>query len=110
MRRPIRGQVALTAVSIVERIRTWLRENAQGVLHKDDQPLEPLFLGSRDTIVLPADIYAEQHRDRPNCSSLARQEAVERFISQNYLAGGVQGQGASFAAAPTFVRQFFTVS
>ena len=53
------GRLRWTAVSIVERVRTWLSETAAGVLHKDDQPLEPLFLGTRDTIVLPPEIYAK---------------------------------------------------
>jgi integrative and conjugative element protein (TIGR02256 family) len=40
-------------VSIVERVRSWLADTANGSLHKSDQPLEQLFLGTRDAIVLP---------------------------------------------------------
>jgi integrative and conjugative element protein (TIGR02256 family) len=40
-------------VSIVERVRSWLADTANGTLHKSDQPLEQLFLGTRDAIVLP---------------------------------------------------------
>lgn len=94
------GRLRWTAVSIVERIRTWLCENAQGVLHKDDQPLEPLFLGARDTIVLPANIYARTAQG-PIQLLIARHDKKpwgEIYIAK-YLAGGVQGQGTSFAAA-----------
>ena len=94
------GRLRWTAVSIVERIRTWLRENAQGVLHKEDQPLEPLFLGVRDTIVLPADIYTRTTQG-PTQLLIARHDKNpwgEIYIAK-YLAGGVQGQGSSFAAA-----------
>jgi Prokaryotic E2 family A len=43
------------SISIVERVRVWMSDTARGVLHKEDQPLEPVFLGTRNTIVLPAD-------------------------------------------------------
>uniref|UniRef100_A0A372IJP3 Thiamine biosynthesis protein ThiF n=1 Tax=Paracidobacterium acidisoli TaxID=2303751 RepID=A0A372IJP3_9BACT len=97
------GQLRWTAVSIVERIRTWLSETAQGALHKDDQPLEPLFLGTRDTIVLPADIYAKTALG-PTQLLIARVDRKpwgEIYIAR-YLAGGVQGQGAAFVAATYF--------
>lgn len=37
----------------VERIRWWLTGTADGTLHPDDQPLEPLLLGSPARLVLP---------------------------------------------------------
>ena len=40
-------------VSIVERVRSWLADTSKGTLHRSDQPLEQLFLGTRDAIVLP---------------------------------------------------------
>jgi integrative and conjugative element protein (TIGR02256 family) len=94
------GRLRWTAVSIVERIRTWLSETAQGALHKDDQPLEPLFLGTRDTIVLPADIYAKTALG-PTELLIARSDRKpwgEIYIA-SYLAGGVRGQGTAFIAA-----------
>jgi len=53
------AQVSLrwTAAAFVERIRHWLAETARGTLHQEDQPLEPLILGSRYTIVLPPDLF-----------------------------------------------------
>jgi len=94
------GRLRWTAVSIVERIRTWLSETAQGALHKDDQPLEPLFLGTRDTIVLPADIYAKtaQGPTQLLISRVDRKPWGEIYIAR-YLAGGAQGQGTGFIAA-----------
>jgi Prokaryotic E2 family A/ThiF family/Prokaryotic homologs of the JAB domain len=97
------GRLRWTAVSIVERIRTWLSETAQGTLHKDDQPLEPLFLGTRDTIVLPADIYTKTGLE-PTQLLIARADRKpwgEIYIAR-YLAGGVQGQGTAFVAATYF--------
>lgn len=94
------GRLRWTVVSIVERIRTWLSETAQGSLHKDDQPLEPLFLGTRDTIVLPADLYAKtaQGPTQLLISRADRKPWGEIYIAR-YLAGGAQGQGTGFIAA-----------
>lgn len=47
-----------TAPGFIERVRDWLRETAAGTLHGEDQPLEPLFIGSFWPIVIPADIFA----------------------------------------------------
>jgi hypothetical protein len=96
----LEGRFRWTSISIVERIRTWLSETAQGVLHKDDQPLEPLFLGTRDTIVLPSDIYARTKLG-PTQLLISRDERKpwgEIYIAR-YLASGTQGQGTGFIAA-----------
>ncbi len=50
-----------TAASFVGRVRDWLALTARGELHADDQPLEPLLLGSPWSLVLP-----------PTCSRIAR--------------------------------------
>jgi len=94
------GRLRWTAVSIVERIRVWLSETAPGVLHKDDQPLEPLFLGTRDTVVLPADIYAKTALGptQLQISRADRKPWGEIYIAR-YLAGGALGQGTGFIAA-----------
>lgn len=47
-----------TPPRFIERIRTWLRDTASGTLHGDDQPLEPLFLGSGERIILPTSLYS----------------------------------------------------
>lgn len=45
-----------TPVRFIERIRFWFAETARGSLHKDDQPLEPLIVGSGYQIVVPHDL------------------------------------------------------
>jgi len=94
------GQLRWTAVSIVERIRIWLSDSAHGVLHKDDQPLEPLFLGTRDTIVLPPDIYAKTMLGPTQLQiSHAGWKPWGDIYIARYLGGGALGQGTSFIAA-----------
>jgi hypothetical protein len=48
-----------TAASFVGRVRNWLALTARGKLHADDQPLEPLLLGSPWSLVLPPDLFEE---------------------------------------------------
>jgi integrative and conjugative element protein (TIGR02256 family) len=47
-----------TAVKIVERIRFWLRESSRSNLHGPDQPLEPVFVGRYESLILPTDIFS----------------------------------------------------
>jgi hypothetical protein len=47
-----------TPARFVERIRYWLAETVKGTLHKDDQPLEPLIVGSGYQIVVPHDLFS----------------------------------------------------
>jgi integrative and conjugative element protein (TIGR02256 family) len=54
-----------TAVSVVARVREWLRDTAAGTLHGEDQPLEPIFLGTRGSVVLPPDIFAAELGPEP---------------------------------------------
>lgn len=53
------SEVALrwTPARFVERIRHWLAETATGVLHQQDQPLEPVLLGNGLNIILPPDLF-----------------------------------------------------
>lgn len=94
------GRLSWAAVSIVERIRVWLSETAQGVLHKGDQPLEPFFLGTRDTIVLPTDIYAKAALGpvQLHISRTDLQPWGDIYISRA-LPSGAQGLGAEFITA-----------
>lgn len=48
-----------TSIAFVERIREWLARTARGELHAEDQPLEPLLIGSPITLVLPSDLFDE---------------------------------------------------
>lgn len=54
-----------TAVSFVRRLREWLALTARGELHADDQPLEPLLLGSPWSLVLPPDLFDDNSNARP---------------------------------------------
>jgi len=49
-------QLRWTAAAFIQRIRDWLALTAEGKLHADDQPLEPILLGKFNTIVLPSDL------------------------------------------------------
>ena len=54
-----------TAPTFVENIRHWLASAAKGTLHAEDQPLEPLLLGSEEFLVLPHDLFAETVDSEP---------------------------------------------
>jgi len=43
----------LSPVMLIERTRWWLRETAHGRLHGEDQPLDPVFGGVAETVILP---------------------------------------------------------
>jgi hypothetical protein len=40
------------ATAFLERIRDWLKETADGTLHKEDQPLEPFFISTAGSLIL----------------------------------------------------------
>lgn len=41
------------------RIQWWLAETANGTLHRDDQPVEPIYFSSRFALVLPEDFESQ---------------------------------------------------
>jgi len=51
-------KLAWTAPRIVERIRFWLRETSRGTLHAPDQPVERLFAGRYESLVLPPSLFS----------------------------------------------------
>jgi hypothetical protein len=53
-----------TSVSFIERIRQWFALTARGELHADDQPLEPLLIGSPLSLVLASDLF-DEHSESP---------------------------------------------
>ncbi len=89
-----------TSVSIVERVRSWLGDTASGTLHRADQPLEPLFLGTRDTIVLPADIYSrtQQGPEKLQIAFMDRQPWGDVYLAK-HIEAGAQVPGGKFIAA-----------
>jgi hypothetical protein len=42
-----------TPPTFIERIRQWMADTATGTLHRNDQPLEPLLLGTSYRLVIP---------------------------------------------------------
>ena len=54
-----------TGSAFVENIRFWLASTAKGTLHAEDQPLEPLLLGSKEFLVLPHDLFAKTIDSEP---------------------------------------------
>jgi len=53
-------KVRWTPHRFIARIREWLSLTAQGILHQDDQPLEPLLLACSGHVVLPHDLLVSQ--------------------------------------------------
>lgn len=52
-----------TPSGFLERIREWLARTADGSLHPEDQPLEPLLLLGNWRLILPSDFSAPEKRD-----------------------------------------------
>lgn len=50
-------KIRWTARWFVESIRNWLARTAEGRLHQQDQPLEPLLSGFPTKIILPSDLF-----------------------------------------------------
>ena len=48
-----------TGTTFVEDIRQWLSLTAKGRLHAEDQPLEPLLVGSEGELILPSDLFTK---------------------------------------------------
>lgn len=51
------ARLTWTPPAFIERVRDWLARTARGGLHADDQPLEPLLLPTRYTLVLPPGLF-----------------------------------------------------
>jgi len=52
-------RLSWTPVRFLERIRMWFRDTARGVLHRDDQPLEPILMPGPRRLVVPADLFSQ---------------------------------------------------
>lgn len=48
-----------TPLRFLERIREWLALTAKGILHGEDQPLEPLLIGASGQIVIPVELFVQ---------------------------------------------------
>ncbi len=49
----------------VERIRYWFSKTAEGTLHQQDQPLEPVLLGPAAPLIVPSDLGLPTAPNRP---------------------------------------------
>ncbi len=62
----------LTSQALIERIRDWFARTAQGELHQDGQPVEPLIPATSNTLILPPSlpsagwhiVYSVEHAGR----------------------------------------------
>lgn len=54
-----------TGAVFLEEIRDWLALTAKGKLHVEDQPLEPLLVGSEGALILPSDLFTTSTDSEP---------------------------------------------
>ena len=80
-----------TAAKFVRRLQGWLSRTARGDVHEDDQPLERLFLGTTERIVLPSTLYHTEATSVP-----------ERLLV--YHAGETRGQPTFVAVQPEYAQ------
>lgn len=88
-----------TPVRFIERIRFWFAETARGSLHKEDQPLEPLIVGSGYQIVVPHDLFTQAGAAdvQPLVVRLARDGEKSRLLLATRPTGR-ETRGVPFAA------------
>ncbi|MHB8843314.1 MAG: Mov34/MPN/PAD-1 family protein [Nitrospirota bacterium] len=67
-----------TAQRFVERVRQWLALTARGLLHDEDQPLEPLLSGYLGVIILPPEVLDSS--STPQRLYLVATEMAERLF------------------------------
>ena len=58
-------KLRLTGATFLENIRNWLALTAKGTLHAEDQPLEPLLLGSLGELIFPSDFFTRTADSEP---------------------------------------------
>lgn len=75
-------QLSWTPAAFLGRIREWLARTARGELHAEDQPLEPLLIGSPWSIVLPSDLF---EREEERAFQIAVQGYVEDGLRNRLL-------------------------
>ena len=99
-----------TAFAFVERIRTWLARTAKGLLHEQDQPLEPLLMDPAEDLILPANLFeTEQLADSEPLKVRAIQIAPQKwtYIAEHWpeSAGGPKEGSRFIATAVTCAPQ-----
>ena len=97
-------KLRFTGAAFVENIRHWLALTAKGTLHAEDQPLEPLLVGSLGELILPYDFFTKnadselfsitfvETRNRQGVFIAERPEAIDknRNSSNKYVAAVFQ--------------------
>jgi integrative and conjugative element protein (TIGR02256 family) len=91
-----------TAVKVVERIRFWLRESSRESLHGADQPLEPLFVGRFESLILPTDIFTGDGSAPEHLSVQCYEQGLQSTV---YVA--TRTHGSITASAGDFVATIF---
>lgn len=90
-----------TSIAFVERIREWLALTARGELHADDQPLEPLLIGSPVTLVVPSDLF-DKDKGAPELltARVVEHDGNVRAVIAGYASDGPQeGHALRYVAA-----------
>lgn len=92
----------LTASAFLERIREWLAQTAKGVLHGEDQPLEPLLPYSLNQVVLPAEIFTEELKAQllTVVGPITGTHGIKTFIAQEFIANQQPKQQPLYIALP----------
>ena len=93
-------KLAWTSIAFVERIREWLALTARGKLHADDQPLEPLLVGSPIPLVLPSDLFGggDETPELLVVRGVGHEGQVRALIARRQSEGFRDGLGLSYAA------------
>ena len=63
-----------TPVNFLQRIQTWLSKTADGTLHGDDQPLEPMLPASNWHLIVP-----------PNFADKTTRQPIQRLVFTNHV-------------------------
>lgn len=121
-------RLSWTAAKFIRRLQEWLTKTARGDLHDENQPLEQLFLGTLNRIILPSSLYSTETPDHPaqltivpaeNANRLTliafedtskRDEEDPQFVGLTYDAtprthGLIQFQPQSIAELSAFLEQ-----
>ena len=92
-----------TAATFLRQTRTWLTKTARGELHAEDQPLEPLFVGSLDTLIIPFDLFRKNSVEHSKLAVTRRADRRGRYTLLAQPWGERREQGV-----PSFVATTIT--
>lgn len=95
-----------TSIAFVKRIREWLALTARGELHAEDQPLEPLLIGSPVMLVLPSDLFDEDERTPEMLTARVVEHGGKvRAVIAGYASDGPQERHALRYVAASLVGE-----